>query len=321
MAKTAEEIAADEVAEQQKKLDDEAAEQARLDALPDDDPEKIAAKEAATETGEEEDELDADGKPKAKTPAPADEEVTITIEGEASPASEEDEAKAPQWVKDLRVKNREDAKRIRELEAQLKAVNGAPIKPAELGPKPTLEDHEFDPDKYGAALEAWHERKRTHDEEARKQQDVEAQAKAAWEARLKAYNEAKAKLKVTGADEAEAMVKDIMSTTQQGIILSGAERPELVVVALGKNPKKAKELSAIKDPVKFAFAVARLELQLKVIAKKAPPPEETPPASSAAKAGAVDSQLERLRAEAAKTGDFTKVNQYKRDKRQAKRAA
>jgi hypothetical protein len=37
-------------------------------------------------------------------------------------------------------------------------------------------------------------------------------------------------------------------------------------------------------------------------------------------AGAVDSTLDRLYAEAAKTGDLTKVNKYKRDKRAAQAA-
>ncbi len=319
MAKTAEEIAALKAKPEAELTDEEKvalveAEQAAAAAAEDE-------VETPTPDAEEEEELDGDGKPKPKETPPADDEVTISIGDEASPASEEDEAKAPEWVKELRKNQRELAKRNRELEAKLKAMEGAPTKPAELGPKPTLEDHEFDPDKYGAALEAWHERKRVHDEEARKKTDEENQAKAAWQARLDAYNKAKAELKVKGADEAEAMVKDIMSVTQQGIILSGAERPELVVVALGKNPKKAKELAAIKDPVKFAFAVAKLETQLKVTTKKAPPPEETPPAGGATKSGVVDSQLERLRADAAKTGDFSKVNAYKRDKRNAKRAA
>jgi hypothetical protein len=54
-------------------------------------------------------------------------------------------------------------------------------------------------------------------------------------------------------------------------MLQGADNPALVVYALGKNPKKAKELSEIKDPVKFAFAVAKLEKELKVTNRRAAP--------------------------------------------------
>ena len=113
------------------------------------------------------------------------------------------------------------------------------------------------------------------------------------------------------------MCSSDLNITQQGIVLQGAENPALVVYALGKNPSKAKELSSITDPVKFAFAVSKLESQLKVSNRKsAPPPEKV--LSGTGRASAVDSTLERLRADAEKTGDYTKVTAYKRQKKQAK---
>jgi hypothetical protein len=99
------------------------------------------------------------------------------------------------------------------------------------------------------------------------------------------------------------------------VILQGADNPALVVYALGKNPKKAKELSSIADPVKFAFAVAKLEKELKVMPRKSAPAPERVVQTTGPKSGAVDSTLERLRAEAEKTGDYNKVMQYKRQKR------
>ena len=93
--------------------------------------------------------------------------------------------------------------------------------------------------------------------------------------------------------------------------------------ALGKNPKKAKELAAINDPVKFAFAVAKLEAQLKVNPAKRPPaPERAVTGGSAPISGTTDSTLDRLRAEAERTGDMTKVIRYRqqlREKQAAKR--
>ena len=88
------------------------------------------------------------------------------------------------------------------------------------------------------------------------------------------------------------------------------------VYALGKNPKKLAELASIKDPVRFAVAVAKLETQLKVSTRKPPPPPPKITSGSAPVSGSVDSTLERLRAEAERTGDYTKVIQYKRSKRQ-----
>ena len=248
----------------------------------------------------------------------ADEDVVVTI-GEGSPPPEDETAQAPEWVRELRKNHRELVKRNRELEEQLKASSAPAQKAPVLGPKPTLKDPDidYDEEKFSAALDAWHERKRKVDEEEARTQSEAKAAQDAWTAKLTAYGEAKAKLKVQDFDDAEATVQSTLSPTQQGVILQGAERPELVVYALGKNPQKLKELSAITDPVKYAFAVAKLETQLKVTARKAAPPPEKVIQGTGSKAGAVDSTLERLRAEAEKTGDYTKVTAYKRQKRQA----
>ena len=96
------------------------------------------------------------------------------------------------------------------------------------------------------------------------------------------------------------------------MILQGADNPALVVYALGKNTKRAKEIASIKDPVKFAFAVAKLETTLKVNSRKTPPPPEKTVSGSGNSSGTVDSTLERLRGEASKSGDFSKVIAYKK---------
>ena len=70
--------------------------------------------------------------------------------------------------------------------------------------------------------------------------------------------------------------------------------------------------------MKFAFAVAKLETQLKVTQRKAATAPERTVQGTGNKSGTVDSTLERLRAEAAKSGDFTKVLQYKKSKQAAK---
>ena len=50
---------------------------------------------------------------------------------------------------------------------------------------------------------------------------------------------------------------------------------------------------------------------MKVTNRKAAPPPEKTVRGNGAVSGTVDSQLERLRAEAEKTGNYTKVNAYK----------
>ena len=231
------------------------------------------------------------------------EEIQVTIAGEEPEAEPE---RAPEWVRDLRKQHRELQKKVREYEEREKSVV-TPI----VGPKPKLEDHDYDTEKYEVALEVWYRQKDKADAARREQERAIEEQQKAWQAKLDSYGKAKADLKAKDYDDAEAVVQEAMSVTQQGIVLQGADNPALVVYALGKNHKRAKELAAITDPVKFAFAVARLESQLKVTPKAKPPAPEKPIPSGTAPVSGVDSVLERLREEAAKTGDMTKVLRYK----------
>lgn len=298
----AERVAAEEA--EAKRIEDE-----RIEA------EQVAAEEEAAKAGAKtDDELDPEtGKPKV---AASEDETVVTI-GDEPPGEDDLELdKAPEWVRELRKNHRETQRQLREANEKLVAVSGAEIKPPVLGEKPTLESCDYDAEKFETELTSWHQRKLAADEESRKKQDDEKAAKAAWQAKLDAYGQAKAKLKVKNVDEVEAIMQETLSTTQQGVILQGADNPALLIYALGKNLKKAKELAAIKDPVKFAFAVAKLETQLKVTTRKAPAPEEKISGSGPI-SGSVDSQLARLRSDAEKTGDYTKVNEYKRQKKKA----
>ena len=244
-------------------------------------------------------------------------EVTVSIGEEPDPQAEE-ERKAPQWVRDLRKQTREKDRRIKELEAKLSAP-ATETKPVQVGPKPRIEDFDYDANKFEAALTSWYETKRRADEEERQRQ---AEAKAqedAWKATLGSYEKAKTELKVSDFQEAELEAQHDLSVVQQGIVVQGAKNPALVIYAIGKNPAKRKELAAITDPVRFAFAVANLEAQLKVTPRKSKPePERVLSGSSRAISGTVDSQLERLREEAARTGDMSKVMAYKRQKQNPK---
>jgi hypothetical protein len=242
-----------------------------------------------------------------------DNEVIVSIGEDAPPPDEQ--AHAPGWVKELRKANREKEKRIRELEAKLTQTTEK--KPVALGAKPKLEDFDYDADKIESALADWFERKRQADTEAQKLQQAEQAQKQAWQEKLDGYGKAKAELKVRDFEDAEAVAQELFNITQQGVVLQGADNPALVIYALGKNPKKAAELAKIEDPVKFAFAVAKLEKELKVTNRKAAPAPERMISSTGRVSGAVDSTLERLREEAARTGNMTKVIQYKAQKRAA----
>ena len=242
-------------------------------------------------------------------------EVIVSIGEEAPPP--EEQTHAPEWVRELRKTNRELQRQNRELQGKLQSTAQTETKPVVLGKKPSLEEHDYDADKFEAALADWFERKRKADEaQAAQEAEVMNQQKA-WQAKLDGYGKAKAELRVKDFEDAEAVAQELFNITQQGVVLQGADNPALVIYALGKNPKKAKELSDIKDPVKFAFAVAKLEKELKVTNRKAAPPPERIVSGTGRVSGAVDSTLERLREEAARTGNMTKVVQYKAQKRAA----
>jgi len=249
----------------------------------------------------------------ASVPEADDDEVMVTIGEEAPPP--EEHAQAPEWVRELRKQHRQLQREKRELEERLKTVSQPAERPIAVGKKPTLEEHDYDAEKYENELAAWFERKRKADEAEARARAAEAEANQAWQAKLDGYGKAKADLKVRDFEDAEAQVSETFSVTQQGVLLQGADNPALLVYALGKNPSKAKELAAIKDPVKFAFAVAKLETQLKVQNRKAATPPEKTVRGTGPVSGAVDSTLERLRADAERTGDFSKVMAYKRQQK------
>jgi hypothetical protein len=246
-----------------------------------------------------------------------DEEERVVVIGDEEPDEEPEEA--PGWVKKVRKVNRKlesENKRLkRELEQRSTAAQQeAP--PVELGEKPTLKSVGYDDKKYEQALASYYDRKRQVDQyEAEKAKKLEDQQKQ-WQERQQRYVTQKEAHGFKDYEEAEELVSNTFNMTQQGILIQGAEDSALVVYALGKNPKKLEELAKESDPVNFAFKVAKLESQLKVTNKKAPSPEKrVKGAKAGGLSGTEDKTLERLRKEAEKTGDYTKVTQYKRKKR------
>lgn len=240
------------------------------------------------------------------------EELIVTI-GEEAPPQEDDDKPAPGWVREVRAKNREQARKIRELEQQLEQFRPREQTPR-LGPKPTLESVDYDPVKFEAELDRWKEAKAAEDRrQADEKQAAEAEQKR-WQSEIDAFNEQKSALRVQDFEDAEELVTQALSRTQLGVIIDGAQSKALLLYALGKNDKALKELAAITNPVKFAFAVARMETQLKTQSRKpTAQPEKTVRGTAPVSGGS--QTLEQLRAEAEKTGDYSKVIRYRTEQR------
>lgn len=244
------------------------------------------------------------------------EDLVVTI-GEDAPPPEEDVSRAPNWVKDVRRQNRELVRKTHELEAKLKQY--LPSEEVTLGKKPVLEDYEWDAAKFTQALDDWYARKQQLEVKQREQQTKEEREQAAWQAKLNAYEESKAKLAVEDYEEAESFIKDTFSVTQQAVIVKSSKNPAQLVYVLSKYPSKAKEFASITDPVEFAWAMSELETKVKVDRKNGttPRPESIPSGSGTGISSTTssDAKLDKLRAEAERTGDYSKVVAYKKQRR------
>lgn len=216
-------------------------------------------------------------------------------------------------VRALRAKEREaeDLKRqIEELRSGAAPATAGQADP--IGQKPKLADFDYDDEKYAEAVESWVSRKTKHEQAQQQRADAERKQREAWESRLADYGKKKAELPVKDFEDAEESVREVLNVTQQGVILSGTDNPALIVYALGKNPKKAKELAAITDPVRFAVAVGKLETQLKVTPRRTAPIPETRVRGSSPGAVTAKLNLEKLRESAHQSGDFSKYLAAKR---------
>jgi hypothetical protein len=251
-----------------------------------------------------------------------EEEFEFQFGDEAPPASSsQEEAAAPQWVKDLRKQNAQLQREKRDLEAKVQQQQPqAPVVPT-LGAKPKLEEFDYDEVKYDEALSKYYDDKRKVDaaqEEVRKA--GEARQREIDERRSGYVTEAQS-LKRKDFQDIETDVIAALTPDQQGVLLMGADKPAALIYALGRYPTKLKELAAIKNPVRFAFAAAKLEKDLKVTSRttntKAAPEGRVTSSSGAPAAGGGEKKLEQLRAEAESTGDYSKVHAYKRQLKQA----
>lgn len=246
-----------------------------------------------------------------------EEDIVISLGDEVvTPKQDEDKTPAPEWVKELRKRTKEQEKIIREQQAKLDAMTAAVEKPA-LGKKPALSDDgiDYDEDAYAAALEKWYENKRAIDDEEAKKREQAEKAEQTWQEKVAGYNAGREKLtKIEDFEEAESSAMRSLSSIQQGIIVSTIESAPHVMYALGKNPEKLAELKAITDPIQFTAALVRLESKMTIGRKPATAPEKVVTGNTAV--GWInDKTLDRLRDEAQKTGDFTKVIEYKKQLR------
>ncbi|CAB4126761.1 hypothetical protein UFOVP81_23 [uncultured Caudovirales phage] len=245
------------------------------------------------------------------------EEVQEPVENSADTFEETKDTQTPEEIlAELNAAHKLAMERNQQLERQLEETKQQERKLSIQ--KPTLSDYNSE-DEYVHAYEVWYATQQAEIEtEAvrKKQKEVE---ETRWRSYVDTYKNEKTKLAETtkNYEVYESIVQNHFSKVQQGIILQGSESPASLVYALGKRPEKLKELSQISDPVRFAFALSKYENTLKQVpssTKEPPPPPEKKVIGSGVTVS-YDKQLEALRREAEKTGDYTAVVNLKQKMR------
>jgi hypothetical protein len=264
--------------------------------------------DVAPEAPETEDET-TEGENEA-APDDLEEELIVTIGEETPPQEETDEKRAPEWVRNLRTKAREQERELRELRKLRDGVEQQ--KQTQLGPKPTLEACDYDADLFERRLDAWKERKAVADRQQAEVKEAEAKRQEYFNSKFEAYSTRKAEVigKIKDFADVEETVLHALDDTQRGVVLAHAKDPALLLYAIGKDEKRLQELAKLSDPVEFIFAVARMETQMRTQSRKPQSAPEKSVKGSASTTGS-DKRLDQLYDEAARTGDLNKVRAYK----------
>lgn len=264
----------------------------------------------------------ADDKETAEAPAEEVEALTVTIGAAPAPSDEEQQASTgePQgqnWVKELRERNRAQSKRIRELEAKEAQRAGiVPVVEDKPEPPPSLRDSDWDEEKHAEKTKAWGKR------EALRESKAAAKVEEAKKAATAIYTDfstkaAKLSPRVDGFDDAIATVMDTLNVNQQNMVLRAASDSAIVFYALGRDEKKARDLAAIDDPIKFIAAVARLEAEVKVQPRKKdskPSPDSPVRGSNGSPSTGKSKDFDRAIEKAQKTGDASELMRLERER-------
>ena len=271
--------------------------------------------DVAPEAPETEDET-TEGENQA-APDDLEEELIVTIGEETPPQEEIDENSAPDWVRKVRANDREKTRKLRQTEREFeetrqKLASYEQQKQTQLGPKPTLEACDYDADLFERRLDAWKERKAVTDRQQAEVKEAEAKRQEYFNSKFEAYSTRKAEVigKIKDFADVEETVLHALDDTQRGVVLAHAKDPALLLYAIGKDEKRLQELAKLSDPVEFIFAVARMETQMRTQSRKPQSAPEKSVKGSASTTGS-DKRLDQLYDEAARTGDLTKVRQYK----------
>lgn len=232
----------------------------------------------------------------------------------SSPPSEED--KDPALVKHLRGTIKEKERELKELLRQ--SQQSAPQQPVITQPPrmPKLDDAdiEYDEAVYHERMTKWAEENGKYLEQKRAQEQQQEQLQVVHQQKVANYQQRVKALKVQGYQEAEQAVLDDIPIVIQNAILHESEKPEMVVLALGRNADLRKQLAEATNPVAIGRLLERIEAKARIMPKAKTTAATTPEVKGSN--GAVINNLDKLREKAEQSGDYTA---YLAAKRKAKK--
>ena len=273
------------------------------------DDQELEELDVAPEAPETEDET-TEGENQA-APDDLEEELIVTIGEETPPQEETDEKRAPEWVRNLRTKAREQERELRELRKLRDGVEQQ--KQTQLGPKPTLEACDYDADLFERRLDAWKERKAVADRQQAEAREAEAKLQEHFNSKFETYNARKKEVAAKhfrDFDEVEETVLHALNDTKRGLLLAHAKDPALLFYAIGKKEQVLQNLAKMENVAEFIWTAAQVERDLKITSRKPSSAPEKSVKGSASTTGS-DKRLDQLYDEAARTGDLNKVRAYK----------
>lgn len=282
-----------------------------------DEDEAVQENEVTEETEEEEDQEEAETLVVSiGEDAPDEDDLSIEKEDDTDTIKQMRKA-----LKDKNETSKADRKRLKELEAKEDEREAAKDK-VEVGDKPKQDDYDYgQTEQYETDLIAWNDRKRNLEDKKQSDKDESKAADERYQKKLSSYNANGAALGVDDFNEVEGRVKEKFSVQQHAIAIHALDKPELFMLAVGKNQKVLDRLSDIKDPVIFAVEIGKIEATLKTTKRKSPQPE-TRLSGTAAMTGSTDKHMEKLERESEKNGgDRTAIVAYKRELRELKEAS
>lgn len=256
-----------------------------------------------TEEADEQAETDKGGDEESPEDDGDEEEVVVSFDGEDATADQPNDSSV---IRQLRQELKEARRQAQE------AQRASSAKPKiEIGDKPTLEGCDYDQEVFEREYEGWRQRKEQAEAETQQEQAQAEEAQRAWQGDLQAYQAKKQALAIPDFDDAEELVTGKLSQVQQAVLVKAAADPAAMIYALSRNPGKLDEFARVKDPIKLAAMVARMEGKVQVVKRKKAPALDRAATGTATTLPNADKELEKLEKEAGRTGDRTKLIRYK----------